>query len=294
MKFFFALCCCFAMIALPGSLAAAEWNTDFEKAKAESAQTKRPIFVLFTNSESAGCIGYDRAIFNAKKFLDYADKNLVLMKVDFPTTLHRQPAGVAEQNRKLRLKFGATIPSAYLLDQNGELYVNFTKVEKTPEAHRRKLNEIMEFDPPKAYSEYIAPFVKAYVPPKPAEAPKKAEATKPAKKPVKKPAEKPAEKTDDKGGKAPENAETIIPDENAGTPLIPINPEGDVQDWLKSRSAGEAAEEAAEAEEVVEAVESEKEALEEADEAKTGEEKEASAEAKDATNGEAKETAPAA
>ena len=281
MKFFFALCCCFAMTVLPGALAAAEWNTDFEKAKAESAQTRRPIFVLFTNSESAGCIGFDRAIFNAKKFLDYADKNLVLMKVDFPTTLHRQPAGVAEQNRKLRAKFGATIPSAFLLDQNGELYVNFTKVEKTPEAHRRKLNEIMEFDPPKSYAEYIAPFVKAYVPPKPAEDPKKAEAKKPeAKKPPKKPAkkatDKPAEKAGEKTGeKAPETDATIIPDENAGTPLIPLNPEGDVQDWLKARSAGEAAEEAAEAEEVIETVESEKEAIEEKDEAKAGETKEA-------------------
>ena len=62
------------------------------------------------------------------------------MKADFPTTSHRQSEGVARQNRKLRTKFGATIPSAFLLDQNGELYVNFTKVEKSPEAHRRKLH----------------------------------------------------------------------------------------------------------------------------------------------------------
>ena len=67
------------MTVLPAALPAAEWHTDFEKAKAESAKTKRPIFVLFTNSESAGCLGYDRAIFSAKKFMDYADKNLVLM-----------------------------------------------------------------------------------------------------------------------------------------------------------------------------------------------------------------------
>ena len=271
----FALCCCFAMTVLPASLPAAEWHTDFEKAKAESAKTKRPIFVLFTNSESAGCIGYDRAIFSAKKFMDYADKNLVLMKVDFPTTSHLQPKGVAEQNRKLRTKFGATIPSAYLLDQNGELYVSFTKVEKSPEAHRRKLNEIMEYDPPKAYSEYIAPFVKAYVPPKPAEEPKKAEAKTEAKKPAKKPAKKSADKPEAKADEI--NIETAIPDE-AGSLLIPLKPEGNVQDWLKSRAAGEAAEEAAEDEEAIEAVESEKEAIEEADKAKA----------------EAKEAAPAA
>ena len=259
------------MTVLPATLPAAEWLTDFEKAKAESAKTKRPIFVLFTNSESAGCIGYDRAIFSAKKFMDYADKNLVLMKADFPTTSHLQPKGVADQNRKLRTKLGATIPSAFLLDQNGELYVNFTKVEKSPEAHRRKLNEIMEYDAPKAYTEYIAPFVKAYVPPKPVEEPKKAEAKTDAKKPAKKAADKPETKP------AEVNVETAIPDE-AGSPLIPLKPEGNVQDWLKARAAGEAAEEAAEDEEAIKTVESEKEAIEEADKAKA----------------EAKETAPAA
>lgn len=265
------------MTVLPAALPAAEWHTDFEKAKAESARTKRPIFVLFTNSESAGCIGYDRAIFNAKKFLDYADKNLVLMKADFPTTIHLQSKTLAEQNRKLRTKFGATIPSAFLLDQNGDLFVNFTKVEKTPEAHRRKLHEIMEFDAPKAYTEYIAPFVKAYVPPKPVEEPKKeakAEAKKPAKKPAKKTPDKPETKA------AEVNTETAIPDE-AGSLLIPLKPEGNVQDWLKARAAEEAAEEAAENEEIIEAVESEKEAIEETDKAKAAEE-------------EAKEAAPAA
>lgn len=266
MKLLFALCCCFAMTVLPAALPAAEWHTDFEKAKAESARTKRPIFVLFTNSESAGCIGYDRAIFSARKFMEYADKNLVLMKADFPTTSHRQSEGVASQNRKLRTKFGATIPSAFLLDQNGELYVNFTKVEKSPEAHRRKLHEIMEFDAPKAYTEYIAPFVKAYVPPKPVVEPKKAEAKADAKKPAKKPAKKTPDKPETKAAEV--NTETAIPDE-AGSPLIPLKPEGNVQDWLKARAAGEAAEEAAENEEAIETVESEKKAIEEADKAKT-------------------------
>ena len=271
MKLLFALCCCFAMTVLPAALPAAEWHTDFEKAKAESARTKRPIFVLFTNSESAGCIGYDRAIFSARKFMEYADKNLVLMKADFPTTSHRQARAIAEQNRKLRMKFGATIPSAFLLDQNGELYVNITKIEKTPEAHRRKLNEIMEFDPPKRYIEYITPHVKAYVPPKQVAKPKNAEAKKTAKATEKKSAEdskKTAEKTEVKAG-ATNVDETIIPDENGGSPLIPLKPTGNVQDWLKARAAGEAAEEAAENEEAIETVESEKKAIEEADKART-------------------------
>ena len=63
-------------------------------------------------------------------------------------------------------------------------------------------------------------------------------------------------------------SETTIPDENAGSPLIPLDPEGNLQDWLKSAQSGEAATEAAEIEEIKEIVEEEKEAIEEADEAK--------------------------
>ena len=262
MKFFFALCCFISMTVFPAALSAAEWFTDFEAAKAESAKTKRPIFILFTNSESAGCLGFDRAIFNAKKFQDYADKNLVLMKVDFPTTSDRQSKALVKQNRELRTKFGAAIPSAYLLNEDGELYVDFVQKDLSTEEHRRKINRIMDYDPPKSYTDYIDPHVKSYKPPKKADA--QPEAKKPApKKNDAKPAKKPAKKADEKPAPKEADVGETIPDENGGTPLIPINPEGDIQEWLKSKAADEAAEQAAETEEIKEAFEAEKAAVKE-------------------------------
>ena len=242
MKFFFALCC-FLMTAMlfPG-LSAGEWHTDFNKAKAEALKSRRPIYILFTNSDAASSLTLDRTIFNQKKFQDYADKKLVLMKVDFPAAIHLQSKGLQQQNRQLREQFKISIlPTALLLDANGKLYVDFVKADGSAEKHRRKLNEIMGFDPPKQYTEYIEGFVKKYTPPEPAAASEPVEAKTEVKKPAKKPVKKPQAKQQEKPQEKPQdNADTNIPDENAGTPLIPLDPEGDLQEWLKASTVAPA------------------------------------------------------
>ena len=63
MKYFFALCCFLAAVLLSPGLSAAEWLTDFQKAKAESLKTGRPIYILFTNSDAAACLSLERTIF---------------------------------------------------------------------------------------------------------------------------------------------------------------------------------------------------------------------------------------
>ncbi|MBP5585080.1 MAG: thioredoxin family protein [Lentisphaeria bacterium] len=264
MKFFFALCCFLAAALVGPGLRAAEWLTDFEKAKAESLKTNRPIYILFTNSDAAPCLSLERSIFSHRKFQDYAEKKLVLMKVDFPTAIHLQPKSLSQQNRQLRTDYGISVlPTALLLDANGKIYVDFVKADGSSEKHRRKINEIMDFDPPKRYTEYLDGFVKKYTPPKPEV--KKTEAKADEKKSEqKKPAKTPAKKSDKKAEVKPQaanSAETNIPDENAGIPKIPLNPEGDFQDWLKSSQAEEAAGEAeAEAPEAKEAGEAEEKA----------------------------------
>lgn len=277
MKFFFALCCFLTTAVLVPALSAGEWFTDFEKAKAESLKTKRPIYILFTNSDAAADRSLERTIFSQRKFQDYADKKLVLLKIDFPNASHLQPKNISQQNRQLRTQFGITIlPTALLLDANGDIYIDFHKADGSAEKHRRKINEIMDFDPPKRYAEYLDGFVKKYTPPviepkktevKSGE--KKAEAKKPAKKPAQKPDKKPAEK--------PQDADTNIPDEN-GVLRIPLNPEGDFQEWLKAYQAEEAKEEAREAEEAKEIIEEVKEAIEEAEAEKKDAKPQASAE----------------
>ena len=163
MKYLFALCCFLASALVLPALDAADWHTDFEKAKAESLKTKRPIYILFTNSDAAPDRSLDRTIFSQRKFQDYADKKLVLMKVDFPNASHLQPKSLFQQNRELRTEYGISIlPTALLLDANGKIYIDFLKADGSQEKHRRKMNEIMDFDPPKRYTEYLDGFVKKY------------------------------------------------------------------------------------------------------------------------------------
>ncbi len=263
MKFILALCCFLTTAVLVPALSAGEWFTDFEKAKAESLKTKRPIYILFTNSDAAADRSLERTIFSQRKFQDYADRKLVLLKIDFPNAAHLQPKSLSQQNRELRTKFGITIlPTALLLDAKGNIYIDFLKADGSTEKHRRKINEIMDFDPPKRYAEYLDGFVKKYTPPKPEI--KKAEAKADEKKAdAKKPSSKPAQKQDKKPADKPQE-ETNIPDEN-GVLRIPLNPEGDFQEWLKSYQAEEAKEEAREAEEAKEIIEEAKEAIEEAE-----------------------------
>jgi len=261
MKFFFALCCFLTTALLFPGLSAAEWLTDFQKAKAESLKTGRPIYILFTNSDAAPCLSLERTIFSQKKFLDYADKKLVLMKVDFPVAIHQQPKALRQQNENLKKQYGiAILPTVLLLNPEGAIYVDFVKADGSQEKHRRKMNEIMDFDPPKRYTEYVDGFVKKYkyTPPEPP----KEEAKPVTKAAEKKPAKKPAKKPDVKPQDAPEES-TIIPDENGGIPLVPIDPEGNFQEWLKANTAEEAAKPVEEAEKAKETVEEEKESIEE-------------------------------
>ena len=263
MKYFFALCCFLAAVLLSPGLSAAEWLTDFQKAKAESLKTGRPIYILFTNSDAAACLSLERTIFSQKKFQDYADKKLVLMKVDFPVAIHRQPKALRQQNEELKTKYGiAILPTVLLLNPEGAIYVDFVKADGSPEKHRRKINEIMDFEPAKRYTEYLDGFVKKdkYTPPEPP----KEEAKPVTKAPEKKPAttKKPAKKPDTKPQDAATAESTVIPDENGGIPLVPIDPEGNFHDWLKATTAEEAAKPAEEAEEAKETVEEEKESIE--------------------------------
>lgn len=65
--------------------AKAGWLTDIKQAKDKAQSDKKLILVDFTGSDWCGwCIKLDREVFSKPEFKDYADKNLVLLEVDFP------------------------------------------------------------------------------------------------------------------------------------------------------------------------------------------------------------------
>ena len=65
--------------------AKAGWLTDIKQAKDQAKNDKKLILVDFTGSDWCGwCIKLDREVFSKPEFKEYADKNLVLLEVDFP------------------------------------------------------------------------------------------------------------------------------------------------------------------------------------------------------------------
>lgn len=110
-------------VLLTGVVTAAEgWLTDFEKAKAQAAEQKRPILVDFSGSDWCGwCIKLDEEVFSKKEFKDFAQDNLVLLLIDFPRKSKLTDAE-KESNDKLAKQYGVRgFPTVLLLDAEGKV-----------------------------------------------------------------------------------------------------------------------------------------------------------------------------
>ena len=99
-----------------------EWLTDFEKAKEMAAEKNRPILADFSGSDWCGwCIKLKKEVFSKKEFKEFAEKELVLLLVDFPRN-KEQSAEVKKQNKRLAQKYGIRgFPTILLLDSDGKV-----------------------------------------------------------------------------------------------------------------------------------------------------------------------------
>ena len=120
MKRFFVLMMV-AFLSL-GSLHAAEanWFTDFKAAEKKAAAENKPLVLDFTGSDWCGwCIRLDKEVFSQWEFVDYAAKNLVLVKLDFPNE-KKLPEAEKKQNEALAEKYGVLgFPTIVVLDSKG-------------------------------------------------------------------------------------------------------------------------------------------------------------------------------
>lgn len=99
----------------------AKWLTDYGKAVEQAKAQKKLILLDFTGSDWCGwCIKFDKEVLSTKEFKEYADKNLILVTVDFPNAKH-QTKKVKEQNDELKSRFGVSgFPTFVFLDQDGK------------------------------------------------------------------------------------------------------------------------------------------------------------------------------
>ncbi len=103
-------------------MAGDKWLTDFDKAKEVAKKKNLPILADFTGSDWCGwCIKLDKEVFAKKEFLKYAEKNLVLLLVDFPRK-KAQAGAVKKRNQELAEKYNVRgFPTVLLLDSEGKV-----------------------------------------------------------------------------------------------------------------------------------------------------------------------------
>lgn len=125
------------------SASAGEWLTDLPKAQAEAKKDGKLVMLDFTGSDWCGwCIKLKEEVFDQKAFKDYADKNLVLVEVDFP----RKKQLSAEQkkaNNALQEKYKIQgYPTIIVLDGDGKKVGELGYTKGGPSAFIAKLEKL--------------------------------------------------------------------------------------------------------------------------------------------------------
>jgi thioredoxin-related protein len=123
------------------------WLTDYRKAQSISAQSQRDMLISFTSFDSSEwCQKLDAEVYQTEAFKQYAQKNLVLVRVDFPTRTE-QPASLKSQNQSLAEAFNVRgYPSMVLINAKGQRIGTAKYMPGGPEAFIKELDDLRQRD----------------------------------------------------------------------------------------------------------------------------------------------------
>jgi len=108
---------CWALVAGAEDL---QWMTDLPKAQAKAKAENKLVMLDFTGSDWCGwCIKLNKEVFSTPEFSEYANKNLVLVEVDFPRKKEQTPEQ-KKANAALQEKYKIQgYPTIIVLDGSG-------------------------------------------------------------------------------------------------------------------------------------------------------------------------------
>ncbi|MGA8657643.1 MAG: thioredoxin family protein [Chthoniobacterales bacterium] len=116
-----AVTCCGALSLTSTRADDASWKTSFAQAVAEASQQNKQILLNFTGSDwCPPCRKMDQEVLSQKQFSEFASKNLILVKLDFPR--HKKlSADEKAQNDQLAKKYAIQgFPTFVLVDSSGK------------------------------------------------------------------------------------------------------------------------------------------------------------------------------
>ena len=113
-----------AALLIATAARAADWTEDYSAGLARARKEHKLLVLDFTGSDwCVWCQRTDREVFSTQKFKDYADQNLVLVKVDFPNSIP-QTDEVKAQNARLKDKYQIEgFPTLIVLDPSEKVVV---------------------------------------------------------------------------------------------------------------------------------------------------------------------------
>jgi thiol-disulfide isomerase/thioredoxin len=99
-----------------------EWQTDYEQAISIARISKKNVLLSFMGSDWCGpCIMLHRNALSKPAFMEFAQKNLVLVDIDLPRRKKLEPK-IAEQNQRLSSKYDVEqLPTMILLSPEGKV-----------------------------------------------------------------------------------------------------------------------------------------------------------------------------
>ena len=124
MKSFLPLMALLIVGASPAAVAAGNWMTDYEAAKAKAAAENKDLLMDFTGSDWCGwCIRLKDEVFDREAFSSKVGDDFILVELDFPEDTSKVPAETREQNKNLAIKYSvSSYPTIVLADSKGRPY----------------------------------------------------------------------------------------------------------------------------------------------------------------------------
>ncbi|MFA7057865.1 MAG: thioredoxin family protein [Candidatus Cloacimonadales bacterium] len=98
-----------------------KWIEDYDLALRTAAKENKVVLINFTGSDWCGwCKKLVSEVFSQPEFATYAEKNLVLLMLDFPTTFKQLPVETQQERQKLQEKYKVKgYPTILLTDSLG-------------------------------------------------------------------------------------------------------------------------------------------------------------------------------
>ena len=131
-------------LALSSTLQAEpSWQTDYKKAQDQAKADKKLLLVDFTGSDWCGwCIKLRREVFSKPEFQEYANKNLVLLEIDFPRA-KAQADALKKQNEGLATQYQIQgFPTIVVLNGEGRKVGELGYMEGGPSAFIAQLEKL--------------------------------------------------------------------------------------------------------------------------------------------------------